>query len=138
MYKNDLAYTRSIRQTRQTRQIRVILAKLGFRESGESEQSRLANVDKCIESDQKRLANVGKCIESGQNRLANVGECIESSQFSKMTILASTRIRQKWRIVGEYSNSTNLPASGHCLRNIQKKKNILHVSLTFGKFFFKK
>jgi hypothetical protein len=32
-----------------------------------------------------------------------------------MTILASTRIRQKWRIFGEYSNSTNLPASGHCL-----------------------
>jgi hypothetical protein len=32
-----------------------------------------------------------------------------------MTILASTRIRQKWRIFGEYSNLTNSPASGHCL-----------------------
>jgi hypothetical protein len=72
-----------------------------FRESGESEQNGLANLDECIESD--------------QNRLANVGECIESGQFSKMTILASTQIRQKWRIFGEYSNSTNSPASGHCL-----------------------
>jgi hypothetical protein len=43
-------------------------------ESGESRQSRLANVDKCIESDQNRLANVDECIESDQNRLANVGE----------------------------------------------------------------
>jgi hypothetical protein len=57
----------------------------------------------------------GECIESDQNRLANVGECIESGQFSKMTILASARIRQKWQIFGEYSNSTNSPASGHCL-----------------------
>jgi hypothetical protein len=32
-----------------------------------------------------------------------------------MAILASTRIRQNWRIFGDYSNSTNLPASGHCL-----------------------
>ena len=40
---------------------------------GESGQSRLANVDKCIESGQSRLANVGECIESDQNRLANVG-----------------------------------------------------------------
>ena len=57
----------------------------------------------------------GECIESGQSRVANVGECIESDQFSKMTILASTRICQNWQIFGEYSNSTNSPASGHCL-----------------------
>jgi hypothetical protein len=39
-----------------------------------------------------------------------------------MTILASTRIRQKWRIFGEYSNSTNSPASGHCLDKGQLRK----------------
>jgi hypothetical protein len=50
------------------------------------------------------------------------GECIESGQFSKMAILASTRIRQNWRIFGEYSNSTNSPASGHCLRFTNKQK----------------
>ena len=59
----------------------------------------LANVSECNESRQSRVANVGKCIESGQSRLANVGECIESGQFSKMTILASTRIRQICRRV---------------------------------------
>jgi hypothetical protein len=57
----------------------------------------------------------GECIESGENGWQMSGECIESGQFSKMAILASTRIRQNWRIFGEYSNSTNLPASGHCL-----------------------
>ncbi len=41
--------------------------------------------------------------ESEQNGLANVDECIESGQFSKNDHF------------GEYSNSTNLPASGHCL-----------------------
>jgi hypothetical protein len=79
----------------------------------------LANVGECIESNQNRLANVGECIESGQNRLANVGECIESDQFSKMTILATTQICQKWQIFGEYSNSTNLPVSSHCLIKTQ-------------------
>jgi hypothetical protein len=48
-------------------------------------------------------------------QVGNVGEFSESDQFSKKTILASTRICQKWRIFGEYSNSTNSPASGHCL-----------------------
>jgi hypothetical protein len=49
---------------------------------------------KCIESGESGWRMSGECIESDQNRLANVGECIESGQFSKMTILASTRIRQ--------------------------------------------
>ena len=39
----------------------------------------------------------------------------ESERFPKMAILASTRIRQNWQIFGEYSNSTNSPASDHCL-----------------------
>jgi hypothetical protein len=47
--------------------------------------------------------------------LANVGESGESCIFPKMAILASTRTRQKRRIFGEYSNSLNSPASGHCL-----------------------
>ena len=69
----------------------------------------------CIESGKSGWRMSGECIESDQNRLANVGKCIKSGQFSKMTILASTRIRQKWQIFGEYSNLTNSPASGHCL-----------------------
>ena len=76
----------------------------GWRMSGE-----------CIESGETGWRMSGECIESGQSRLANVGECIESDLFSKMAILASTRIRQNWQIFGEYSNSTNSPASGHCL-----------------------
>jgi hypothetical protein len=55
---------------------------------------------------------LGECIESGENGWRMSGKCIESGQFSKMAILASTQIRQNWRIFGEYSN---LPASGHCL-----------------------
>jgi hypothetical protein len=62
----------------------------------------------------------GECIESGENGWRMSGECIESGQFSKMAILASTRIRQNWRIFGEYSNLTNSPASGHCLTNTHK------------------
>ncbi len=60
----------------------TVLAKLGFRESGESEETR--------------LANVGKSGESKQTRLANEGKFSESDQFFKKTILASTQIRQKW------------------------------------------
>ncbi len=67
------------------------------------------------ESGESRVANVDKCIESGESELANVDECIESDLFSKRVILASTQILQKMRIFGEYSNSTNSPASGHCL-----------------------
>ncbi len=37
---------------------------------------------------------VGECIESGENGWRMSGECIESGQFSKMAILASTRIWQ--------------------------------------------
>jgi hypothetical protein len=40
------------------------------------------------------VANVNESGESEQNRLVNVGEFSESDQFSKKTILASTRIRQ--------------------------------------------
>ncbi len=39
----------------------------------------------------------------------------KSERFPKKAILASTRIRQNWRISGEYSNSLNSLASGHCL-----------------------
>jgi hypothetical protein len=69
------------------------------------------------ESEQNGWQMSGECIESGQSRVANVGVCIESGQFSKMAILASTQIRQNWQIFGKYSNSTNSPASGHCLVN---------------------
>jgi hypothetical protein len=41
-------------------------------------------------------------------------------EFAKTgEFLASTQIRQNWRIFGEYSNSTNSPASGHCLGEIR-------------------
>ncbi len=63
----------------------------------------------------KWLANVGRMYQVRENGWRMSGECIESGQFSKMAILASTRIRQNWQIFGEYSNSTNSPASGHCL-----------------------
>ncbi len=45
----------------------------------------------------------------------------ESETFPKKAILASTQIRQNWRIFGEYSNSTNLLSSGHCLVFVQKQ-----------------
>ncbi len=38
----------------------------------------------------------------------------ESERFPKKAILASTRICPNWRISGEYLNSLNLLASGHC------------------------
>jgi hypothetical protein len=68
----------------------------------------------------------GECIESGENGWQMSGECIESGQFSKMAILASTRIHQNWQIFGEYSNSTNLPAIGHCLI-------LIHLSIFEGR-----
>jgi hypothetical protein len=71
------------------------------------------------------LANVGESGESEQTRLANVGEFSESDQFSKKAILASTRIRQKWQIFGEYSTSTNSLSSGHCLQKTQLNWQIL-------------
>ena len=64
---------------------------------------------------ENRLTNVDEFSGSEQNRLANVDEFSESDLFSKKTILASSRIRQKWQISGEYSNSTNSLSSGHCL-----------------------
>ena len=60
-------------------------------------------------------AKFGESGESAQNRLANVGKSGESGTFLKKAILASTRIRQKWRISGKYSNSINSLSSGHCL-----------------------
>ncbi len=62
------------------------------------------------------MANVGKSGESARHGLANVGESGESDTFLKKAILASTRICQKWRIFGEYSNSTNSLSSGYCLK----------------------
>jgi hypothetical protein len=79
-------------------------------------QNGLANVGEFGESEQNRLANVGEFGESEQNRLANVGEFGKSGTFPKKAILASTQIRQKWRISGECSNLLNSLASGHCLR----------------------
>jgi hypothetical protein len=61
------------------------------------------------------LANVGESGESSVNGLVNGGESGESCIFPKMALLANTRTRQKRQIFGEYSNSTNSPASGHCL-----------------------
>jgi hypothetical protein len=58
------------------------------------------------------LANVGKSGASVQHGLANVGE---SDTFPKKAVLVSTRICQKWRISGEYSNLLNSLASGHSL-----------------------
>jgi hypothetical protein len=92
------------------------LANVG--EFGESAQHGLANVGEFGESAQHGLANVGEFGESARHGLANVGESGESYTFPKKAILASTRIRQKWQIFGEYSNSTNSLSSGHCLKNI--------------------
>jgi hypothetical protein len=71
------------------------------------------------------LANVGESGESEQTRLANEGKFSESDQFFKKTLLASTQIRQKWQISGEYSNSLNSPASSHCLEITQKEKKVV-------------
>jgi hypothetical protein len=67
-------------------------------------------------------AKFGESGESAQNRLANVGESGECGTFLKKAILASIQIRQKWRISGEYSNSQNVLASGHCLVKTLKVK----------------
>ncbi len=98
------------------------LAKLAFRESGESAQHGLANVGEFGESTQHGSANVGESGESARHGLANVSESGESDTFPKKAILASTRIRQKWQIFGEYSNLTNSLSSGHCL---------VYVSITY-------
>jgi len=80
------------------------------------------------------LANVGESGESEQNRLANVGESGESDTFPKKAILASTRIRQKWQISGEYSNSLHLLVSGHSL--IKCPKAILNCTQSFFQVFW--
>ncbi len=79
----------------------------------------MANVGKSGEYLVNGLANVGEYGESSVKGLANVGESGESCIFPKMAILASTRTCQKRQIFGEYSNSLNSLASGHCLTNIQ-------------------
>ncbi len=61
------------------------------------------------------LASVGDSGESAQHGLANVGESGESCIFPKTAILASTRTRQKRRVLREYSNSLNSLSSSHCL-----------------------
>ncbi len=61
------------------------------------------------------MANVDESGESEQTRLANVDEFSKSDPFTKRVLLASTQIRQKWQISGEYSNSINSLSSGHCL-----------------------
>ncbi len=76
----------------------------------------MANVGESGESSVNGLANVGESGESSVKGLANVGESGESCIFPKMAILASTRTRKKRQIFGEYSNSLNLSASGHCLK----------------------
>jgi hypothetical protein len=61
------------------------------------------------------LANVCESGESAQHGLANVGESGESRTFQKTAVLASTRTRQKRRVLREYLYSLNSPASSHCL-----------------------
>ncbi len=39
----------------------------------------------------------------------------ESQKFGGLLVFANSSTRQKRRMLGEYSNSLNLPASGHCL-----------------------
>jgi hypothetical protein len=108
----------------------VKLAKLVFCESGESAQHGLANVGESAqhglanvgefgESAQHGSANVGESGESAQHGLANVGESGKSRIFLKTAVLASTRTRQKRRVLREYSNSLNSPASSHCLKFYQ-------------------
>jgi hypothetical protein len=100
------------------------LANVG--EFGESAQHGLANVCESGESAQHDLANVCESGESAQHGLANVGESGESRIFQKTAVLASTRTRQKRRVLREYSNSLNSPASSHCLLKMQLQKcNIL-------------
>jgi hypothetical protein len=41
----------------------------------------------------------------------------ESQKFGGSLVFANSSTRQKRRIFGEYSNSLNSPASGHCLVN---------------------
>jgi hypothetical protein len=92
-------------------------------ESGEYSVNGLANVGKFGESTQHGLANVGKSGESAQHDLANLGESGESDTFPKKAILASTRIRQKRQISGDYSNSLNSLGSGHCLVSFSSRFN---------------
>jgi hypothetical protein len=44
----------------------------------------------------------------------------ESQKFAQYSPISPERVTKIWQIFGEYSNSTNSPASGHCLRKTQK------------------
>jgi hypothetical protein len=46
----------------------------------------------------------------------------ESQKFAQYSPNPPERVTKIWRIFGEYSNSTNSPASGHCLSWIQSNK----------------
>jgi hypothetical protein len=49
------------------------------------------------------------------------GECIESGQNGENGHFGEYSHSPNWRIFGEYSNSTNSPASGHCLTQYLSK-----------------
>ena len=59
----------------------------------------------------------GECIESGERAgecLANVSSPGKVVGECRANVSSPTHFPKK-SIFGEYSNSTNLPASGHCL-----------------------
>jgi len=64
----------------------------------------------CIESGESGWRMAGECIQSGESGWRMAGECIESGQNGENGHF------------GKYSNSTNSPASGHCLVYLQDRK----------------
>ncbi len=75
----------------------------------------LANVWRMYRVRRKDWRMSGECIESGESSWRMSGECIESDPFSKKEHFGEYSHSPNWRIFREYSNSTNSPASGHCL-----------------------
>jgi hypothetical protein len=74
----------------------------------------------------------GECIESGESGWRMAGECIESGQFSKMAILASTRIRQNWRNFrrvlefDKFAGEWPLLSMGTLIESLKKKRKQIH------------
>jgi hypothetical protein len=75
------------------------------------------------------VSSPGKVVGECRSNVSSPGKVVgewranvsSPAKMAEMAILASTRIRQTGQFFGEYSNSTNSPASGHCLGIIQPR-----------------
>ena len=72
----------------------------------------------------KRSSLPSPNLPNSPNSLNSLNTCQirrrESQKFGRSLVFANSSTRQKRQIFGEYSNSLNSQASGHCLVAIQK------------------